>query len=627
MPLGDYKKDGCTSFREANIGTDNFQEPTLETDRDLPRGRTPIQLFIITIILIFIGEALIMIMFEFLPDLPGWVQILLDASILSIAVFPALYTLMFKPLLAEAASHKRAADDLQKSKKYYQELFTSIVEGIAIFDPEGKILTGNPALAKILGHSGTADFVGRKFLDYIDDAQRHDFEEKYCACNSEDSFQMEIDLQPVRNVKKTILVSVSPRFGQENTHGGAIVSIVDITENKKARQEISRVQNLESLGILAGGIAHDFNNLLQGIIGYLSLAMTTAKSKDILEPLEEAEKVALSATDLTRQLLTFSSGGNPIRTVTKIQHLVKSAVEEICKGQEIYPRFNFSDKIYELEIDADQVSRAIKNIVLNGIQASKPGGQIEISLESVSIIRPERNAKEAERFLRISIKDFGCGIERENISKIFDPYYTTWKKAGHGLGLTAAHSIISRHSGFIEVDSRISRGTEVRIYLANAKITRTEHENGRDQSTLKNGQNSHVGPARILVMDDERCIRDVASKVLNRAGHETFCAETGDQAIEMFDSAIINSEPYHLVILDLTVPKGMGGLETIKRLIELDPEVKAIVCSGYSNDPVLANYREFGFSAMLVKPFRIQELRDTIEQVLSTKPKVATTQI
>lgn len=415
--------------------------------------------------------------------------------------------------------------------------------------------------------------------------------------------------ETIHQRKDGTLYPVEIRLELSNIEIPAVfVAIVqDITDRKWA--ETSR---LESVGVLAGGIAHDFNNILTGITGNVSLAKMKLEyhqedheSVQIL--LAETEKAALQARHLTHQLLTFAKGGEPILKKVSVHNLLKQNVNFVLRGSNILCDFQLPPDLWPLKVDSGQINQVIQNLVINACQAMPQGGCIQLKAENVELDkRANPNLKEG-LYVKISIKDNGIGMPKDIIPRIYDPYFTT-KQKGSGLGLAIVHSIVRKHEGHIMVESEAGCGTEFNVYLPACQEC-VEVNREKIKLPLK-------GTAKILLMDDEKILREVVTDMLEYLGYNVTCAVEGKEAIDLYMKAKVTGNPFDAVIMDLTIPGGMGGKEAIQKLIQIDPGVKAIVASGYSNDPVMARYKDFGFMDIISKPFGIEELGRVLQNLL-----------
>ena len=382
-----------------------------------------------------------------------------------------------------------------------------------------------------------------------------------------------------------------------------IVSVTDITHRIRTEREQTKIGKLESLGVLAGGIAHDFNNMLTMILGNISLCkMYMAQDPSKAEgKLVLAENAIERAKNLTQQLLTFSRGGNPVTKVSSITEHLKNTAKFVLTGTGVTCKFEIADDLMPVAIDDGQMNQAIGHIVMNAYQAMPEGGSIHIRAQNISLDKPVPNLA-AGRHIQISITDSGGGIPEEHIDRVFDPYFTT-KDKGSGLGLAVCYSIIKNHHGHIAVESMLGIGSTFHIYLPVVEGEKSERKKG-DLSVVKG--------ARVLIMDDEETILDIVGDILNYHGFAVDFARNGEEALSLYREG-----NYDAVILDLTVPGGMGGKEAMKELLRIDPEVRAIVSSGYSNDPIMSDYRQHGFKDVIAKPFDIEELGQVLRSVIS----------
>jgi PAS domain S-box-containing protein len=388
----------------------------------------------------------------------------------------------------------------------------------------------------------------------------------------------------------------------------------DISGNKRLEEEQQRVAKLESVGLLAGGIAHDFNNILTAILGNISLAgMEAEPGSELQTSLEQAEKASLRAKDLTKQLLTFSKGGAPVKKLASLTELLKDTAGFALRGSNVKCHFSIPADLWHAEIDAGQISQVIHNLVINAKQAMPNGGTIELMAENMALSKTQRLGKglpvREGSYVRIAITDHGTGIPKDHIEKIFDPFFTT-KQEGSGLGLTSSFSIARQHSGHISVESELGAGSTFYLYLPASREMAIAKQD-------KKGPTKAAGKARILVMDDEKGVREVAGRMLKHIGYKDIeFAADGTAAIKLYKAAMKCGNPFNVSILDLTIAGGMGGEESIKKLLKIDPGIKAIVSSGYADDPVIARYREYGFSGIVAKPYTLEELGKAVHDAI-----------
>jgi CheY-like chemotaxis protein len=378
---------------------------------------------------------------------------------------------------------------------------------------------------------------------------------------------------------------------------------------------MAKASQLESIAALSGGIAHDYNNLLTAIIGNITLAQTYLDPDDkVFLLLNQALAASQTAKDLTQKLITFSKGGTPHKKIADVTQLVKNTVEFTLSGSNLKCHYHFAENLWPVEVDSRQIGQAIHNVIMNAREAMPHGGSLEVGAKNVrdsENLPGLRNGK----YVKISITDQGKGIPKKNLNRIFNPYFSTKNlgdKKGTGLGLSICHSIIKKHGGNVTVRSTYNKGATFDIYLPCAKCKKAEQH---DRATTEQ-EIPIFGEGRILVMDDEAMIRNLAGELLTYLGYTVDFALDGTEAIKRYKKALASNEPFDAVILDLTVKGGMGGKKTIQRLAKIDPHVVGIVSSGYSNDPVIAEYERHGFKGVVTKPYTMGELGEKLNQAL-----------
>ena len=385
-------------------------------------------------------------------------------------------------------------------------------------------------------------------------------------------------------------------------------TVQDITERKRMEEELVKIQKLESLGVLAGGIAHDFNNILSSIWGNIGLAKMDIEPRErAFESLDEAVRACRHAADLTARLLTFSKGGTPVKKPASIAKLIRDAADLALSGSNVRCEFDLPDDSLAAEVDEGQIKQVFHNLILNAVQAMAEGGDIRVRAEKVlSSAHAELPVKPGE-YVTLSIQDHGTGIKKEHLHKIFDPYFTT-KQKGSGLGLAVAHSIIDKHDGHVRVESEPGEGTTFQVYLPACAAEVVKAKSSQEDVV--------TGEGRVLLMDDDEMVLSTAQRMLTRLGYDPEFARNGSEAIELCEEACKSGAPFDAVILDLTIRGGMGGREVVARLRAIDPEVKAIVSSGYSNDPVMADFETYGFVGIIPKPYEISSVSEALKQAV-----------
>jgi PAS domain S-box-containing protein len=518
----------------------------------------------------------------------------------------------------DIAERKRAEEVLSAEKERLKVTLQSIGDGVITTDPGGRITLINPVGEKLTGYTET-EALGKPLQEVftIIDSEADPLQNSpvHRGIDSDKTIGLTRDTVMIgRDGSKCIIAhSAAPILDTRRRTIGSVLVFRDISESRRMEKEISKIEKLESLGVLAGGIAHDFNNFLSGIVGNLSLAKLEIDPADkVLPRLESMEQAALRAKDLTQQLLTFSKGGDPVKRPTQLTNLMKESAIFALRGSSVRPDFVFQSDLLSSEVDEGQISQVIHNLILNAVQAMPEGGVIRMRGENIHLSPNNKLALTEGEYVKLTIQDQGIGITKQDIKKVFDPYFTT-KQKGSGLGLTVVYAIIDKHNGRITVDSELGSGTTFTIYLPGFHGMKPQPEaaTGRIEP----------GVGKILVMDDEDYIRELSSDMLTEMGYTATAARNGEEAIQSYKEALEAGQAFDAVILDLTIPGGMGGKETIKALLEIDHDVKAIVSSGYSNDPVMANCSQYGFRSALRKPYRIRELCAALNSILEESPR------
>ncbi len=409
--------------------------------------------------------------------------------------------------------------------------------------------------------------------------------------------------------------SGAPILDKNSNIIGVVLVFRDVTRERRTTEELLKAKKLESVGVLAGGIAHDFNNILAAILGNIELAEDyVAPASEIYALLREARKASIRAKDLTQQLLTFAKGGDPVKKTSAIESVITDSANFVLHGSSVGCTYNMVDGLWPVDVDSGQISQVVQNIIINARHAMPDGGNIVVSSENCDM-RSEQVVLPEKRYIKITIADEGTGIPSKFINKIFDPYFTTKGRGdvkGSGLGLAICYSIIQKHNGTITVQSEAGVGTSFAIYLP-----ASNHKVSQQDDSAKSVLTQSKQQATILVMDDEDMIRDMVKRMLENVGYDIVLAAHGEEAIEQYNTCHAQGKDVDLVIMDLTIPGGMGGKEAIREILAINPDAKGIVASGYSNDPIMANCEKYGFVAAISKPYQKKELYTLVHSVLA----------
>ncbi|MBI5832344.1 MAG: PAS domain S-box protein [Armatimonadetes bacterium] len=513
----------------------------------------------------------------------------------------------------DITEHRRMEDELAAEKERLAVTLHSIGDGVIATDTACRVVLMNKVAEQLTGWR-TAQAAGRPLPDVLHlihadtreplpDPAAH-----VLATGGAVGLASRTMLRARGGEEYLIADSGAPIRDRDSRIVGAVLVFRDVTDEERRDAAMRRNQKLESLSILAGGVAHDFNNLLTGILGNVSLASLEAGDNDSLAySLAEAEEAAVRAKGLTQQLLTFASGGAPVRRLVHIEEVVRSTTVFCCRGTAVDCRFAFADDLWLAEIDENQIAQVVQNLVINATQAMTGGGLLTVGASNERLAPNNAFSLRPGPYLRLFVADQGCGMPADVTEHAFDPYFTT-KAQGSGLGLAVCHSVVSRHAGHIALRSTPGEGTTFEVYLP----ATPEASAARAVAPVDAAR----GTGRVLLLDDESSIRSLAQRSLEHLGYQATAVADGVEAVTAYAAALEEGRGYDVVIMDLTIPGGMGGREALARLREIDPGVRAIVSSGYATDPIMANYTEHGFRAVLTKPYRLNDMALALAEVL-----------
>ncbi len=493
---------------------------------------------------------------------------------------------------------------LTKERELLNVTLNSLTEGVIVTDTNSQVILMNEAAATLTGCErdlALGQAIGR-ILRIVNGKTNEPVTQFSNITPYRHPVLVTDDLRKI-----PVAIHTTPILTAEKKIFGMVTVFEDISEKCKTEQELLKTAKLESLGILAGGVAHDFNNILAAIISNLQLALVKLESNEDPQPfLEKTIATTHKASELTKQMLTFSGGGAPLKKNTNLLGLIKGTTELVLRGSNVKVTFMLPDDLWPGQVDEGQISQVLYNLVLNAKQAMPDGGVLEV--HAANAVIAAEPSQPLQNWIEIVIQDYGVGIDPEDLTKIYDPFFTT-KPDGNGLGLATVYSIINQHDGKIEVESRLGYGTTFKLLLPAAEGATIAMDAMKEVTATTAGQ-------KILFMDDEEGILRAVGELLENFGYQVVLAHHGQEALTEYQKAQAANEPFAVVILDLTIPGGMGGQEVIGLLRECNPQIKAIVSSGYANDPVIANYESYGFSGVVSKPYRIDELLATVNQVI-----------
>ncbi len=499
---------------------------------------------------------------------------------------------------ADITQRKQNEQALLKNEQQMRAILDASPDPMVMYDTKGLPQFINPAFTKVFGW--TLEELKGKHIPFIPDDQKKLTLQKIKKIY-ETGRPLNFETRRYTKDHKTldIFLSAAVIKSKDEIPTGMVVNLTDITQKKALEAQSEHAQKMESIGTLAGGIAHDFNNLLSGVFGYLDLARKKTTDPQISQYLEKAFNASDRAKGLTHQLLTFSKGGAPIKKVESLVPFLEQTCQFALSGANVSCTFDIQDDLWMSNYDKNQIGQVIDNIVINAQHAMPSGGNIHVSAVNAASPPKGHPGLSQDKYVKISISDPGTGIQDKYLKRIFDPFFTT-KQKGSGLGLATSYSIVKRHNGIIDVESKLGTGSSFHIYLPAAEPV------GRPEEHIE--KSDYTGSGKILVMDDEEMIREMLADMLEPMGFSVVCTGDGESAVQAFDEAKKDKDPFYAVILDLTVPGGMGGKDTVAQIRKRDNRIPVFVASGYSKEDTIANPEKFGFTASLQKPFTIGNL-------------------
>ena len=504
--------------------------------------------------------------------------------------------------ISDLAERNQSRAALQESARTMANILENTTDAFFSVNERWEFTYLNPVAETLLGYH-RSELLGKNFWDKFPELIGTDTELNYRQVMSD---QVPVEFEAVDSSGKVWFEMHAYPSG-----GGISVFFRDVTERKRSEEERLTTGKLESLGTLAGGIAHDLNNILTVISGNIGLAQTEVSSDcgNLLSFLSKASQAAQHAAHLSSQLLTFSKGGSPLKKIVSLPQLLAQSAEFSLYGSNLRADVEIPVDLSRVEVDAAQIEQVVNALMINAREAMPRGGTVKLSARNVEFTDKMSQILPEGHYVKILIADRGTGVPDEIAPRIFDPYFTT-KPSGTGLGLSISYSIVKRHGGMLHLESSSSEGAKFAFYLP-ATESKLSVPVARVQPA-----NTKFNHQRILVMDDEAAIRDLTSQLLGTLGYEVTAVPDGLEAVKLYDRALRRGEQFQAVILDATVRGGMGGVATIERLRDLDPEVNAIICSGYSDEAALTEFLAYGFRGALPKPFTRRELADALQKTL-----------
>ena len=518
--------------------------------------------------------------------------------------------------VSDISERKRFERELGEERERLAVTLRAMSEGVITTDHRGLVQFVNDAAEHLTGWAEGAA-IGKPLSEVC--SLRHQQSRASVPLPFEAAMQGEVAELPrattlVDRLGRSRLVEgrCAPIHDLNSRAVGVVFVLHDVTARARHEEEMQRSAKLESLGVLAGGIAHDFNNLLTVVLGNLHLALNSTEAAAAAGRwLTDAESAGEKARDLTMQLLTFSKGGSPVKAAVDLPSLVREAADFALHGAKVKSRIVVARDLWPADVDKGQVGQVVQNLVLNAVQAMPEGGLVTLRLHNIEHDGDPVRSIAPGAYLRLEIEDHGKGIRADNLSRIFDPYFST-KSEGSGLGLATVYSIIKNHHGHVEVESELNKGTLFKILLPALPGARTRSEEKSDRL-------STVGSGRVLFLDDEENICRMAEDLIAHLGMTVETVQEGESAVKRYFEALATNDPFDVIIVDLTVPGGMGGEKVVERIRKTDPAVRAIVSSGYSTDPVMADFRAYGFASRVIKPYRARDLARALQDAMAAE--------
>jgi len=503
------------------------------------------------------------------------------------------------------AERNQARAALQETAKKLTDILEKASDGFFAVDRDWKLTFVNPVAERLLERR-REDLIGKDFWMEFPEFKRDIFERNYRRAMSE---QVAVEFEASDATEKVWLEILAYPSG-----GGVSVFLRDITERKRIEEERLTTSKLESLGTLAGGIAHDLNNILTVIAGNIGLAQIEVPTDmaGLISFLSKAGQAAQHATRLSSQLLTFSKGGAPLKRITSVSQLLGQAVEFSLYGSNLRADLDIPADLWNAEVDPGQIEQVVNALMINAREAMPHGGTVRLSARNIELDEKSGSALPCGRYIKVAIIDHGGGVSEELATKIFDPYFTT-KATGSGLGLSISYSVVKKHSGMLHLENSSREGSTFAFYLPAADGELPIPKPAVTEGVL------HLTNQRVLVMDDEPAVRDLTSELLGTLGYKVTAVANGMEAVKTYELALRRGENFQAVILDATIRGGMGGVATIERLRGIDPEVNAIICSGYSDEAALSEFLTYGFRGALPKPFTRNELADALQRASESR--------